>query len=146
MGDGIFWVLLVASGLIWCVPRLFFLRDNKELLGEDLAAINPSFAWIEQGYPFLIVPLILVGALIYAAANIWFANRGPQILRLTAILTIYLSIVDSLIAIRTGVYPMPSKGGYRYIYEDGTRLRHIGLYQLFFAIAVTVAAIISVFL
>jgi hypothetical protein len=40
--NGILWVLLIASGLVWCVPRFFFLRDNEELSGEKLAAINPN--------------------------------------------------------------------------------------------------------
>jgi hypothetical protein len=145
MTDEIPWVLLIASAITWGGPRLFFLRDNKELSGEELAVINPSFAWIGKRYPFLTILWCSVGALI-AAGTIWFKDSGIQIYRLAAALGAYFSVVDALIAIRTGVYPMPSKGGYHYVYEDGVRLRRIGLYQLAFAIAVTAATIISVFL
>ena len=146
MGDGISWALWIASALIWCVPRLFFLRNNKELSGEELTALNPSCAWIRKGYPLLMVAMLLVVALIYAIVNIWFKDRGISIYRLGVTLITYLSIVDAIVAVRTGAYPMPSKGKYRYVYEDGMRLRRIGLYQLGFATAVTVTAIISAFL
>ncbi len=146
MGDGISWILWIVSGLVWCVPRLFFLRDNKELTAEELTVINPSCAWIRKGYPFLMVGMFLVAALIYATVNIWFKDRGIWIYRLGVTLITYLLVVDALIALRSGVYPMPSKGKYRYVYEDGMRLRRIGLYQLVFAIAITAVAIISAFL
>ncbi len=146
--NGIFLILLIASGLIWLVPRLFIPGDNKELSAEELTAVNPSLAWIGKGYPFFMgLSLLLVITLIYVAANIWFKDRELQVWRLTAIWATFLSIADSLIVLCTGVYPMPtSKVDCRYVYEDGMRLRRIGLYQLIFAVALTAAAIISVFL
>jgi hypothetical protein len=141
----VFWVFLVASLATVYGPRLFLMHD-EELPGEDLMKRNPSLAWIGKRYPLLLDLWCLFTALIYTAIGVWFKDRvGNQIYLAVTAWLVSIAVFDGSIAFRTGVYPVPTRGKCRYVYEDGVRLRRIGLLQIFFAIVVIVVILLLIF-
>jgi hypothetical protein len=139
-----FLALLIASTLVWFVPRLF-LMHSEELSGEELIRADPRLTWIGKGYPFLLVLWCLFLASVYIALGIWVRDRvGSRVYLLLTAWSAGVAVLDGLVAVRAGVYPMPTRLTYRYVYEDGARLRRIGVFQIAFGLVVTVAAIFLV--
>jgi hypothetical protein len=112
----------------------------------ELAATKPHLTWLAYHY-YRIQALVFLGILlVLVVLSLWL---GQMQMSHGVALTICSclcgqGILDSVIAIKTGVYPIPSRSvPVRFIANDGPRLRRLGLYHLLFSLSVITAHVVG---
>lgn len=141
----VFLTLAVISLGVVYGPRLP-LMHNKKFSGTDLAQSQPDFAWVRSGYPLIQITWCLITALVYLLMGILFKNSlGNRGVLFFVAWFAGIGILDGLFAVYTRIYPAPIRTGYFYAYENGLRLRSIGLIQLLCGVIVVGATIFLAF-
>jgi hypothetical protein len=140
-------VVVIASVAIVYLPQDLLSRKEK-LSGKELAKIAPGSSWVGEIYPFIQILWLVLAGLFYVAVGI--GQQVKEVDRFLCLLVAWLlsdAVLDGLIAVHTGVYPVPTRGGkYLYVHENSSHLRRIGRIQISLALVMTIAAALRVLL
>lgn len=118
---------LLGLGLLYGFQ--YPLRKDKELTTEEVIAIAPEAAQIRWDHQVL--------GTLWALASLpglfsfdWWLNHGqgisPPILGLGLV---SIAIFEGSFAERTGIYSVSNRLGFRYMYDNGSRIKQLGKIQ-----------------
>jgi len=114
----------------------YAVRNDKELTTEEVVAIAPAAAQIRWDHQVL-GSLWALGSIVGLLSFDWWFNHGQGIsppiigLALTSV-----AIFDGFFAERTGIYPVSDRLRFRYVYDNGPRIKRLGKIQKRMSVAV----------
>jgi hypothetical protein len=123
-------------------PRLL-LGQSKRLSREDLIKAQPRLAWIRWVYPFLYaVWVLLLLTLCVVLINLLMNRIGQRVFYLAGLFLAGAAVFDGIFAVLTGIRPLPTPGGYLFVYRNKTHFVN-GLQILLGLAVVTVAVFLA---
>jgi hypothetical protein len=115
-------IIVALNILILYVPTLSF-KQSERLTRDELISTFPNLTWLKWVYP-LVQGLWLLFTLVLCLVILVVLGEkiGEGIFYLIGSFLSAASIFDGSIAIATGIRPVPTRGGYLFVYNERTHL------------------------